>query len=332
MIYLKDTLIKLVGVLLCIIILFFVHIKYVSTDNGYEDKVDFAVEAEKAQAQAKETSPYTYEFEDTMVARNDDTRSVMFPDAQYFLCIDDTDGRVICAKNAHRRMYPASMTKLVTALVCCDYIESGEVSLDDKVTIETYYDLSYDGVEPPSLYPGYTISVKDLMYGLMIGSNNYFSLYLAEYMAGSEEAFVAKMNEKVREIGATNSHFDNPHGLDHPDHYSTAYDMYLIVKEASKHELLTVIDTFKEYEFSYEDENGNEIEDITTATNLFLLGRAELPAGYTIHTWKTGTTDGAGNALAIVLEKDGHTYIAVGSCLDDRIELYDYMVKALCLE
>ncbi|MBR4513825.1 MAG: D-alanyl-D-alanine carboxypeptidase [Lachnospiraceae bacterium] len=330
MIYLKDTLIKLIGVLLCIIILFAVHVKYVSTDDKYEDKVSFSEAALKAQE--KETGFYTYDSEDTIVARDDDTRSVLFPDAQYFLCIDDTDGRIICAKNAHRRMYPASMTKLVTALVCCDYIESGEVSLSDEVTVETYYDLSYDGVEPPSLYPGYTISMKDLMYGLMIGSNNYYSLILGEYLCGSPEAFVNKMNEKVWSLGATNSHFENPHGLDDPDHYSTAYDMYLIIREASKHELLNTIDAFKEYEYSYKDENGNVIDDITSATNLFLTDRAQLPAGYTLHTWKTGTTDGAGYALAMVLEKDGHTYITVGATLDDRIELYDYMVKALCLE
>lgn len=330
MIYFKDALIKLISVLICIIILFAVHIKYVSTDQKYEDNVTFKEAA--VSVQEKENDFYACDSEDTIVARNDDTKSTMFPDAEYFLCIDDTDGRVICAKNAHRRMYPASMTKLVTALVCCDYIESGEVSLDDEVTVETYYDLTYDGVEPPTLYPGYTISMKNLMYGLMIGSNNYYALILAEHLCGSEEAFVSKMNEKVMSLGATNTHFDNPHGLDHPDHYSTAYDMYLIVREASKHELLATIDTYKEYEYSYRDENGNVIEDISQATNLFLYDRAELPAGYTIHTWKTGTTDGAGYALAMALEKDGHSYIAVGACLDDRTELYDYMVKALCLD
>ncbi len=330
MIYFKDALIKLITVLISIIILFVVHMKYVSTDNGYEDKVSFTDAA--VSVQEKEDSFYACESEDTIVARDDDTKSVMFPDAEYFLCIDDTDGRVLCAKNAHRRMYPASMTKLVTALVCCDYIESGEVSLNDEVTVETYYDLTYDGVEPPTLYPGYTISMKNLMYGLMIGSDNYHALILAEYLCGSEEAFVEKMNEKVMSLGATNSHFENPHGLDNPNHYSTAYDMYLIVREAAKHELLQTIDAYKEYEYSYKDENGNNIDDISYATNLFLTDRAELPAGYTMHTWKTGTTDGAGYALAMELEKDGHTYIAVGACLDDRIELYDYMVQALCLD
>ena len=78
----------------------------------------------------------------------------------------------------------------------------------------------------------------------MLESNNYYALYLAEYVGGDIQSFCDRMNQKALELGATNTHFMNPHGLDDPNHYSTAYDMYLIVKEVHNHQILRDIDGF----------------------------------------------------------------------------------------
>lgn len=269
--------------------------------------------------------------EDTIVYPDADIQSSLFPDSYYTLLIDETDQTVLAAKNAHRRMYPASMTKMMTAIVVADAIEAGTISLDDMVEITQNYDLSSQDVAPSQLHRGYTISVKDLLYGLMLESNNYYALYLAEYVGGDVQSFCDMMNQKAMQIGATNTHFMNPHGLDDSNHYSTAYDMYLIVKEVHNHSVLRDIDGFDTYTYTYYDTNGVGIETETTATNLFITGDVALPATFHIEAWKTGTTSGAGNCLAMYLTKDGKEYVVVASSGKSKEDLYDSIIRLLCL-
>lgn len=249
----------------------------------------------------------------------------------YSLFIDEDDKNVLVAKNAHKRMYPASLTKLMTALIVCEKIEDGSISLDDVVTLEKSYDLSSEGVGPCEIGYGCKITVKDLMYGLLLQSNNYYAIILGEYVAGDITSFCDMMNQKAAVIGATNSHFVNPHGLDHPDHYTTAYDIYLIIKEAYSHELIRQIDSVNTYTYSYLNQADNEVVVDISATSFFALGIVPLPAGYTIECWKTGTTDAAGNALALYLTKDDKKYIAIASNPESKTELYSSIVKMLNL-
>jgi D-alanyl-D-alanine carboxypeptidase (penicillin-binding protein 5/6) len=267
----------------------------------------------------------------TVVYRDDNTNSKLFDDCYYALLIDDTDKEVYASKNAHRRMYPASMTKLVTASVICDKFESGELSPDDVVTITNSYDLTSEGIGVCDLTPGCRIKVKDLMYGLLLQSNNYYALILAEYVAGDVSSFCKLMNEKAYSIGATNTHFVNPHGLDDPNHYTTAYDIYLIVKEAYSHEFIRTADTYDKYSFSYQNSTGEYVAADVEATNLFMTGYASMPANFHVEVWKTGTTTGAGNCLTMYLTRDDHTYIVVASSGESRAVLYDSIIKLLCL-
>jgi D-alanyl-D-alanine carboxypeptidase (penicillin-binding protein 5/6) len=245
------------------------------------------------------------------------------------------DGTVYAAKNAHKRMYPASMTKLMTAIVVCEQMKLQGISLDDVVTVEKNYDLTAQGGGTNPLPAGCKITVRNLLAGLLIQSNNYYALILADYFAGSEESFCNLMNEKATEIGATNTHFANPHGLDDVNHYSTGYDIYLILKEASKYSEISDLDGFSEYSYTYENYSGYDIEANISATNLFLGDDVSLPSGYAIENWKTGTTDGAGSCLAMRIKdttsEDGHTYYVIASNGESKQQLYDDIVKLICL-
>lgn len=275
-------------------------------------------------------APVNFKLSDTVVGREGINDS-LFSDCYYALFIDETDNVVYAAKNAHTRMYPASMTKLMTAIIVAEKIESGQISENDIVTVSHHYDLTYEGVGPCELQTGSQISVKDLLYGLLIQSNNYYGLILAEYISSDVSSFCTLMNEKALEIGATNTHYVNPHGLDNSDHYSTAYDTYLVIKEAYTHEIIKQIDTCHEYSYTYYNSAGVPIETDISATNLFYRGNVTLPSNYEIAVWKTGTTDGAGNCLVLLLTKDGHEYVAVASNGESKKALYDAIIKLLCL-
>lgn len=269
--------------------------------------------------------------DDTVIPVESVKNSHLFPDANYVLFVDDTNHEIYAAKNVHNRMYPASMTKLMTGIVVAEKINAGEISMDDIVTVDKYYDLSYITGISCELKPGSKISVKDLLYGLMIESNNYYALILADYISGSEAAFCDLMNEKAYDIGATNTHYMNPHGLDDPDHYSSAYDTYLIIKYANSIDILREVEQYDIYDYTYINSAGYPIDVSIVATNLFLIDYVELPANYEIEAWKTGTTDGAGNCLAMCLKKDDISYVVIASSNESRQILYDIIVEALCL-
>ncbi len=314
-------------VIICIFFLI-VSIFYNSVKDKYPDTSEMRFGISEM-LKASDTTEYT--LDDTVVYRSENINSEYFDDCYYALLINETDKEVLAAKNVHERMYPASMTKYMTAMVVCDKIASGDINLYSDVTLTRDYDLTYDGVEPATIFYGDVISVKDLLYGLMIESNNYYALILADYVAGSEEAFCTLMNQKAKSIGATGTHYMNPHGLDNPEHYSTAYDTYLITKEAYKYDLIREIDEFESYSYSYVTVDGYLINRDIEPTNYFLNGNVDLPANFDIHVWKTGTTDGAGNCLSMYLTNGDKTYIAIASSGDSKQALYDSMVKLLCI-
>ena len=327
---LKDILKKLVVITACVIVIFLVSAFAGQVDDPYSGAVDFDYSVKRLQS--VNTEPILLGTNtDTVVPRNASVHSELVENCLFALMVGESDNQIYVAKNVHKRMYPASMTKLMTAICVCDQLDSGRLHLDDVVTLDKNYDLTSEGVGPCELYYGCRITVKNLMYGLMLESNNYYALILADYISGGVEEFAGLMNEKAQALGATNTHFANPHGLDDPDHYTTAYDIYLIIKEAYNRELIRRIDEFDSYAYSYFDPEGNEIETETSATNYFVNGGAELPSGVKLLVWKTGTTDGAGNCLALYFEKDGKKYVAVASALFDKLTLYTAMARMLSI-
>ncbi|MBP3233296.1 MAG: D-alanyl-D-alanine carboxypeptidase [Eubacterium sp.] len=236
------------------------------------------------------------------------------------LLIDNENKEVLVSHNALRRIYPASTTKLMTGLVVCDALNAGEISLEDKVTLEHDTPIYEEGAVVSDLRAGFTISVRNLLYGLMMRSYNDYAVILAELISGSEEAFCDRMNQKAMELGATNCHFVNSHGLHDDDHYITAYDMYLIINEAKKYDILKEIDSYDTFTYSYIDDYENVREDDISSTNQFISGSVKLPSNIKIHEWKTGTTDLAGNILTMNVEIEGKSYslfVADGVSQDD---------------
>ena len=257
------------------------------------------------------------------VATGEEINAGQFKDCYAAILVNNETREMIVSHNALKRIYPASTTKLMTGIVVCDALNNGEISLEDKVTLTHDTPIYEEGALVSDLHAGFTISVRNLLYGLMMRSYNDYAVILAEMICGSEEAFCDRMNQKAREIGATNSHFVNSHGLHADDHYITAYDMYLILNEAKKYDILKEIDSYDTFTYSFIDDYDNEREDDISPTNQFLSGSYKLPSNIKMHEWKTGTTDLAGNILTMNVEIDGKSYSIFVADGDSQDSLYN---------
>ncbi len=239
------------------------------------------------------------------------------------LLINETRNQVIQAVNPHKRIYPASMTKILTAIVIVEAVEKGQISMNDTVVIQKKIEFNEDNVTVMGLEPGDYITVNELMHGLLISSFNDCAVALARYVAGSVSNFVDLMNQKAAELGATNSHFVNPHGLHDNNHYTTPYDLYLIFKCFLTKDILVQIDSNSKYLLTmYRGEEKIQME--IHATNAFLSDSFEMPTGYHITGWKTGTTEKAGNCIILEFVNDATSeeYICLVSNATDHETLY----------
>ena len=253
--------------------------------------------------------PKGFQSSYAVIPYDTEMREDQFKDDTYATILIDTDkNNPIVAHNALRRIYPASTTKVMTGVVVCDAIEKGEIGLDDEVTLK--HDIVFDEEDAlaSDLKEGYTITVRNLLYGLLMRSYNDYAIILAEYVAGSEGQFVEMMNNKAYQIGATGCHFENPHGLHDDNHYVTAYDMYLILSESTKYDIFNEIDSYSSFTYSYLDDEGYIHEDDISPTNMFLANDYKVPSNITIKGWKTGTTEAGGYILTMNVEIDKGNY------------------------
>lgn len=161
-------------------------------------------------------------------------------------------------------------------------------------------------------------------------SGNDAATAIAEYVGGSEEAFVNMMNRRAQELMANETHFMNPHGLHDDNHYTTAYDLYLIFNECIKHEDFVNIIQSEAYTAHYTDVDGNSQEALFTPTNLYAQGEVDVPENVTIVGGKTGTTDEAGYCL-ILMEKDSsdNPYISIVMGASEKPVLYEDMTSLI---
>ena len=236
-----------------------------------------------------------------------------------------SDKKVVFQKNPFERMNPASITKVMTALIA---IRDGNLS--EPVTVGEETVITESGASLCYISPGDTLSLEQLLYGLMLPSGNDAAAAIAVSFSGSVEAFCERMNETAREIGATDTHFVNPHGLTDEAHYTTAYDLYLIFNEALKFpEFRRIIGT-ADYTAEFTDAQGAPKTRKWKNGNRYLTGQAASPEGYTVIGGKTGTTMAAGSCLiACVQDKNGQDYISVVLKADDRPNLYENMTKII---
>ncbi len=251
--------------------------------------------------------------------------SVNMAEATSAALFDVTNSNIIYGKNMHERLAPASLTKVLTAVVALEY-----GNLDDVITVTKDVKINESGATLCGLKEGDTLTLNQALHALLIQSANDAANAIAIHLGGSIEGFSVLMNEKAVALGATNSHFVNPHGLSDDNHYTTAYDLYLIFNEAIEYELFREIIHMESYSTIYQDSNGNEKEMEFKTTNMFLRGNYNSPNKVTVIGGKTGTTNAAGNCL-ILLSKDtaGNPYISVILRSKERQLMYEQMIDLL---
>lgn len=251
--------------------------------------------------------------------------SVNMTDATAAALFDVNKANIIYGKNIHERLAPASLTKVLTALVALE-----EGNLEDIITVTKDVKITESGATLCGLKEGDTLTLNQALHALLIQSANDAANAIAVHLGGSLEGFSAMMNEKAKELGATNSHFANPHGLTADEHYTTVYDLYLIFNKVIEYELFREIIHMDHYSTIYQDNAGNEKEMSFKTTNHFLRGTYDSPNKVTIIGGKTGTTNAAGNCL-IILSKDtsGNPYISVILRSKERQLMYEQMIDLL---
>ena len=238
---------------------------------------------------------------------------------------DITNYETLYAKNVHEKLFPASTTKILTAYIVLKY-----GNLDDIVTISRDNITLESGSRHCGLKEGDQISVKELLYGLLLKSANDAANALADYISGSTESFAEMMNEEAQLLGATNSHFVNAHGLHDEEHYTTVYDLYLIFQEALKNEVFREIAGSTSYTASYQDASGNPVEVKWENTMQYFTLNKIPPEGVTIIAGKTGTTSKAQSCLVLLSENaEGEEFISIILKSRDRGVLYDEMNNLL---
>lgn len=238
------------------------------------------------------------------------------------------DGEVLYSYRIHDKNYPASTTKILTALLALKYSE-----LTDEVTVSKNAVTFPPAASLAGLKEGDKISMEDLLYGLMMPSGNDSAVAIAEHISGSVDAFADLMNAEARNLGATNSNFVNPHGLHEDNHYTTAYDLYLIFNECIKHEEFIKIIEADSYTATITQSDGTTRKEKWTPTNLYATGEAKKPSNVTLVGGKTGNEVKAKRCL-VFLEKDknGKSFISIVLGADSKPALYDNMsaiIKAI---
>lgn len=235
------------------------------------------------------------------------------------------DGEILkFSKNATKRMNPASTTKILTMYLALKY---GDLNREVTVGSEVY-DVDA-GSSLAGLRPGDRLTLEALLYGLMLPSGNDAANAIAKAISGSEESFVDLMNKEAHALGATQSHFENPSGLTADDHYTTAYDLYLIANEALKYDKFREIVGSTGYTLNFTDAAGESRSRSWKNGNRFLFAEQKSPEGVGIIGGKTGTTIAAGSCLVLVYTKEEAEYVAVVLNAANRDSLYANMYNLL---
>jgi len=232
------------------------------------------------------------------------------PAATAALLVDATYDEVLYESNAHEKRYPASITKVMTSLLVLEAVERGELSLDDTITAPEgiYKGLAPDGTTQ-NIKSGEEMLLLDLLYCILMPSANEACNVVAHAVAGGVEEFVALMNQRAAELGMTGTHFANTHGLHDDNHYTTAWDIWLMSKEAMKHEVFREIVSTKEYFVA-----PTNVSDQRRFFNTNAMLTSWKYSGYVYQPTigiKTGSTTEAGLCLVSAAVQDERTLYCV---------------------
>ena len=278
-------------------------------------------------------STFSYTLAVTLAEKTNELEKNLSSEA--VLLMEASTGKVVYEKNGYEKKYPASTTKIMTAILAIEHCNLNETATASEFAINSVP----SGYSTANIQIGETLSVKDLLYALMLQSANESAVILAEHVSGSQEAFANLMNEKAKELGCKNTHFINPNGIHDENHYTTAYDLALITQYAMKNQ--TFRDIVKTTSFTLPATTSYPSESRTYANtnNLIIYDARNRPDNYKYATGvKTGYTSAAKNCLVASAEKNGIEYISVvlGASITyestgsvshryvDTISLFDY--------
>ncbi len=254
-----------------------------------------------------------------------DDEAVDMSKAGAAILADVNNNEVLYAKNVHSRLYPASLTKIMTALVALKY-----GSTDQVLTATSAVNITESGAQLCGLKAGDTMTLNQALHILLIYSANDVAMLIADNIGGSVDAFVQLMNDEAKALGATNTNFANPHGLTDENHYTTVYDLYLIFNEAIRYDFIQEIIHMTEYQTTFYDKNGAEKKLSIKSTNRFFRGDFTAPDQVTVIGGKTGTTNAAGHCL-MLLSRDvtAAPYISIILRSESSDVLYSEMIDLL---
>ncbi len=251
---------------------------------------------------------YSYQLD--LVRKATDVPDIIAPSA---VIIDGATGKVLYAKNAHAHMAPASVTKIMTAIIA---IEHGHLSDNVQVKVNGW---AMTGSSIMGLVPGEVLPLEDLLYGLLLPSGNDAALAIAQYVGGTEEHFVQMMNDKAAELGLKDTHFVNPHGLDEDNHYSSAYDLAMLGRYAMQNPIFAKIVATRTYVT-----RGSNPHALANGNHL--LGQYDGLDGV-----KTGYTENAGQSYVATVNRNGHrVFVGLIKSTDrysDARHLFDYFFR-----
>ena len=299
-------------------------------DDSSDEPAEDAGQDDKSESQSSKTP----EDEET-----EDLDPEITLDAGASICVNAETGEIIHENNAKEAMYPASTTKVLTALVVLDNCDD----LSETVTMEKsdFTDVE-NGASTAGLLEGETVTVEDLLYCLLLPSGNEAANALARYIGGDVETFVQMMNDKADELGCVNSHFVNTNGLHNDDHYTCAYDLYLIARAAMQYESFQTIANTAQKKLSA---TNLQAERIVYTTNELILSRYSPMYYANCYGIKTGHTTPAGYCLVSYAKNEdvGLSYYSVvlGCPFDDEVsyagsfvatrELFDWAYQKFSL-
>ncbi len=242
--------------------------------------------------------------------------------AESALLIEADTGTILYAKDIYRQEYPASTTKLITALLTVENCSMNEMV---SFSYDAVHAVPWDGSKI-GMDEGQKLTIEQALYGILVGSANEVSNAVGEHISGSMDEFARLMTARAKELGCTNTNFVNANGLPDPNHYTCAYDLALIAREFFSHELLCKMSSTYHYYIAPTD---NQPDEIDIYSHNRLLPDRQYAYEYLVGS-KTGYTDSARQTLVSCAEKDGMRLICVilkeesPYQFEDTIALFDY--------
>lgn len=283
----------------------------------------------ETEAGMKEETP-VYSFEATSATRAMNSEEIISTNA---ILVDESKDIIIASKGERKRISPASMTKVLTVLVAAEHLTEGELD-DTFMMTREITDYGYiNGCSSVGFLDGEKVTVRDLFYGTILPSGSDAAVGLATYVAGSHEAFVELMNEKLEEMGLSDSaHFTNCVGIYDEDHYCTVYDMAVIMKAALRNDLCKSVLSAHNYTTAPTAEHPEGLN----ISNWFLRRIEDKDTGGEVLCAKTGyVTQSRNCAVSYGTFADGGAYICVSAgatsawkCIYDHVKIYNQYIQA----